>query len=245
MTTAPARAWKPKPGRTKALVEAEQDKAAGGSHRRAVFVTATRTTRAAVVLKPGGNTIRAYLRWRSEGRSTSRSLGPVRHATRQENLAQGWELARSQGLTHDEEPPPASWASSPAVRTSMRGNRGRDTRPERLLRTQLHARGLRYRVSARPLPNLRRTADIVFPKAKIAVFVDGCYWHGCPDHHRQAKTNAQFWKTKIADNKRRDSETNSILKENGWTVLRFWEHEDVTQVADQISMTLGAQKDQH
>ncbi|MBE1581153.1 very short patch repair endonuclease [Amycolatopsis roodepoortensis] len=121
----------------------------------------------------------------------------------------------------------------------MQGNRGRDTRPERRLRTRLHARGLRYRVSARPLPGLRRTADIVFPKAKVAIFVDGCYWHGCPDHHRQAKTNSQFWKKKIADNKRRDAETSSILEENGWTVLRFWEHEDAAQAADEVFMALA------
>ncbi|MFD5243513.1 very short patch repair endonuclease [Amycolatopsis sp. NPDC058340] len=244
MNTAPARAWKPKPGRPKALVEAEQDKAAGGSHRRAVFVTATHSVRGSVVLKCGQKTIRAYLRWRSGGRSTTRSLGPVSRTTRLENLTQGWELARSQGLTHDEEAPPGSWASSPAVRASMRGNRGRDTRPERQLRTQLHARGLRYRVSIRPLPDLRRTADIVFPKAKIAIFVDGCYWHGCPQHHRQAKTNSQFWKTKIADNKRRDAETNHILENNGWTALRFWEHEDPTQVTDQIFMALNEHKNQ-
>ncbi|MFF5991929.1 very short patch repair endonuclease [Prauserella flavalba] len=116
----------------------------------------------------------------------------------------------------------------------MRGNRGRDTEPERRLRALLHARGLRYRVSARPLPNLRRTADIVFPKARVAVFVDGCYWHGCPQHHRPATKNSNFWRTKIAENKRRDAETNRALAAEAWTVLRFWEHEDALTVAESV-----------
>jgi DNA mismatch endonuclease (patch repair protein) len=107
------------------------------------------------------------------------------------------------------------------------------------LRTLLHTRGLRYRVSIRPLPSLRRTADIVFPRARVAVFVDGCYWHGCPEHHRPATTNSEFWRTKIADNKRRDAETNHALADQGWTVIRCWEHEDPTSVADRIVDVLG------
>jgi DNA mismatch endonuclease (patch repair protein) len=137
-------------------------------------------------------------------------------------------------LVHDEALPPESWASSPEVRAAMRGNRGRDTAPERRLRALLHARGLRYRVSARPLPGLRRTADVVFPRARIAVFVDGCYWHGCPEHHRPAATNSEFWRTKIADNKRRDAETNRMLADQGWTVIRCWEHEEPSSVAERV-----------
>ncbi|WP_328701513.1 very short patch repair endonuclease [Amycolatopsis pittospori] len=188
----------------------------------------------------GQGTIRAYLRWRQNGRSVTRSLGPVRHTTRLENLVQAWDLARAQGLVHDEKPPPESWASSPQVRASMKGNRGRDTRPERRVRALLHACGLRYRVSVRPLPELRRTADIVFPKAKVAIFMDGCYWHGCPDHHRPAKTNSQFWREKIAENKKRDADTDRKLMNQGWTVLRFWEHEEPTYAAERIITTLGA-----
>jgi DNA mismatch endonuclease (patch repair protein) len=192
------------------------------------------------------NTVRAHLRWRADGRSVSKSLGTVGHPTRLANLVEGWDLARSRGLVHDETLPPESWASSPEVRASMRGNRGRDTEPERHLRALLYARGLRYRVSIRPLPSLRRTADIVFPKARIAVFVDGCYWHGCPEHHRPATKNAEFWLTKINDNKRRDAETNRALADQGWTVVRCWEHEDPLAVADHVFNVLGDKtKNQH
>lgn len=80
-----------------------------------------------------------------------------------------------------------SWASSPGVRASMQSNKGRDTQPELALRSATHALGMRYRVSVRPLRELRRTADLVFAKAKVAVFLDGCFWHGCPDHLSMAK----------------------------------------------------------
>jgi DNA mismatch endonuclease (patch repair protein) len=116
----------------------------------------------------------------------------------------------------------------------MQGNRGRDTRPERELRTLLHGRGLRYRVSVRPEGDLRRTADVVFSKARVAVFVDGCYWHGCPEHHRPATRNSDFWKAKIASNIERDRETDRLLGERGWKVLRCWEHDDPALVADLV-----------
>ncbi|WP_437012857.1 very short patch repair endonuclease [Streptomyces sp. enrichment culture] len=116
----------------------------------------------------------------------------------------------------------------------MVANKGRDTRPELLLRSILHRRGLRYRVNMRPLPELRRTADVVFPKAHVAVFVDGCYWHGCPEHYRPAATRAKFWEDKISSNKARDIETNRRLQESGWTVIRVWEHEDPSSAADKI-----------
>ncbi|WP_433410707.1 very short patch repair endonuclease [Saccharomonospora azurea] len=121
----------------------------------------------------------------------------------------------------------------------MRGNRSKDTRPERRLRTLLHQRGFRYRVSVRPVPELRRTADIVFVKAKVAIFVDGCYWHGCPEHYRAAKRNSQFWSTKIEANKRRDTETNRELRKRGWTVFRYWEHEDPGEIVEQVTRVLG------
>ncbi|MDE0268381.1 MAG: very short patch repair endonuclease [Acidimicrobiaceae bacterium] len=125
-----------------------------------------------------------------------------------------------------------SWASSPATRKSMQSNRSRDTKPELAVRSAVHRRGLRFRVSERPLADLRRTADMVFRKARIAVFVDGCYWHGCPSHHTQPATNREFWTTKIASNIARDADTNTRLEAAGWTVLRFWEHEDPELVAD-------------
>ncbi|MCG5459778.1 very short patch repair endonuclease [Micromonospora sp. PSH03] len=116
----------------------------------------------------------------------------------------------------------------------MRANKARDTQPERRLRSILHKRGLRYRVSRRPLSDLRRTADIVFPAARIAVFVDGCYWHGCPDHYRPARVNDRFWQEKIDGNRARDRETDQLLTEAGWHVMRVWEHEDAAEAADRI-----------
>jgi DNA mismatch endonuclease (patch repair protein) len=211
-----------------------------------VDLDAGQTTKASVVLKASEETgiIRAYLRWSDSGRTVSRSLGAVEHSTRSANLAEGWNRARALGLARDEALPHESWASSREVRASMKGNRGRDTGPERRLRTALHARGLRYRVSARPLSDLRRTADIVFPKERLAIFVDGCFWHGCPQHHRPAKKNSGFWSMKIIDNKRRDAETNEALVERGWTVIRCWEHEDTATVVDRIVTALGRSTNQ-
>ncbi|MGW1209944.1 very short patch repair endonuclease [Streptomyces sp. NPDC002499] len=119
-----------------------------------------------------------------------------------------------------------SWASSPATRASMQSNRPRDTKPEKALRSAVHASGLRYRVSERPLPKVRRTADLVFTRVRLAVFMDGCYWHGCPKHHTVATTNRTYWADKVETNRRRDRQTVQWLREAGWEVLRVWEHED-------------------
>jgi DNA mismatch endonuclease (patch repair protein) len=128
-----------------------------------------------------------------------------------------------------------SWASSAATRAVMRANRGRDTRPERALRSAVHALGLRYRVNFRPIPGLRRTADLVFTRAKVAVFLDGCFWHGCPEHLRPARVNESFWSAKIAGNRQRDLDTDRQLAETGWTVIRVWEHEDPQAAARRIA----------
>lgn len=116
----------------------------------------------------------------------------------------------------------------------MRGNRGRDTRPEMRIRRAVWSLGLRYRVGTRPITSLRRTADLVFPRARVAVFVDGCYWHGCPAHYRPARLNADFWSSKIAGNRQRDAETDARLLEAGWTVVRVWEHEDPAAGAERV-----------
>ncbi|MFC3891619.1 very short patch repair endonuclease [Lentzea rhizosphaerae] len=123
----------------------------------------------------------------------------------------------------------------------MRSNRGRDTGPELAVRRAVHALGLRYRVSYRPVPSLRRTADLVFTRAKVAVFVDGCFWHGCPDHHTAPKANAGFWANKVRGNRERDMDTNRQLAEAGWRVLRFWEHEPPPDVARQIAEAVRRQ----
>jgi DNA mismatch endonuclease (patch repair protein) len=119
----------------------------------------------------------------------------------------------------------------------MQGNRGRDTRPELAVRRAAHALGLRYRVSVRPIPSLRRTADLVFTRARVAVFVDGCFWHGCPEHYRPSTgSNRSFWDEKVLENRRRDHETDAALTSAGWSVLRLWEHEDPTEAAQRIAL---------
>jgi DNA mismatch endonuclease (patch repair protein) len=122
----------------------------------------------------------------------------------------------------------------------MRGNKRRDTVPELAIRRAAHASGLRYRVDARPLPDLNRRADLVFTRTKVAVFVDGCYWHGCPEHGTVARTNADYWASKILRNRERDQETNTVLAERGWVPLRIWEHETVTAALEKIVTAVHA-----
>jgi DNA mismatch endonuclease, patch repair protein len=133
-----------------------------------------------------------------------------------------------------------SWASSEAARTTMRANRARDTKPELRLRRAVHALGLRYRVSARPIPNFRRTADLVFTRVRLAVFLDGCFWHGCPKHGSRPKANPAFWHAKIERNIERDAQTTARLREEGWTVLRIWEHQDLTAAAQEVATAYRA-----
>lgn len=120
----------------------------------------------------------------------------------------------------------------------MQGNRGRDTKPELAVRRLVHAAGLRYRVNSRPEPDLRRTADLLFVGAHISVFIDGCYWHGCPEHFTMPVMHLDYWSTKIARNRSRDLETTFLLESRGWTVLRFWEHETPTSVAERITLAV-------
>jgi DNA mismatch endonuclease (patch repair protein) len=116
----------------------------------------------------------------------------------------------------------------------MRSNKRRDTGPELAVRRAVHALGLRYYVDRRPLPGLRRTADLLFPRVKIAVFVDGCFWHGCPVHHTVARTNADFWADKVRRNRERDADTDRRLNEAGWRVVRVWEHEPPAEAAQRV-----------
>ena len=106
----------------------------------------------------------------------------------------------------------------------MHGNKGRDTKPELAVRRLLHAAGLRYRVNYRPLPGRRRTADIVFTKKKIAVFIDGCFWHSCQEHGTRPRTNGEYLAPKLEGNLARDADTNVRLMAAGWKVLKFCEH---------------------
>lgn len=133
-----------------------------------------------------------------------------------------------------------SWASSPAVRASMRSNKSRDTKPELALRSAVHRLGLRYRVGTQPLPSVRRTGDLVFSRARVVVFLDGCFWHGCPEHHTVAKTNAEFWAEKIRTNRTRDARTNQLLTDAGWQVVRVWEHENPQAAAAHVADVVRA-----
>ena len=112
--------------------------------------------------------------------------------------------------------------------------RNRHTAPELALRRELHRRGLRYRVDL-PLAGLGRARpDIVFTRIRVAVFVDGCFWHCCPDHLSFPKTNAQWWREKLATNVKRDRTIDHALTSAGWEVIRIWEHETATAAADRV-----------
>jgi DNA mismatch endonuclease, patch repair protein len=106
----------------------------------------------------------------------------------------------------------------------MQNTKRRDTPAELALRSLLHRLGLRFRVEY-PLPGLRRRADVAFPRRKIAVFVDGCFWHGCPEHATWPRANAEWWRAKIEGNVARDRDTDARLLDAGWRVVRIWEHE--------------------
>jgi DNA mismatch endonuclease (patch repair protein) len=134
-----------------------------------------------------------------------------------------------------------SWASSPATRRSMRANRSRDTKPELAVRKLLHAQGLRYRVAYRPLPDNRRaTVDIAFPGAHVVVLIDGCFWHGCPEHYRPPHSHQDYWQDKLTRNVERDRRTDQALAQAGWRVLRYWEHDQPEAVASQVERAVRA-----
>lgn len=245
----PDTAWKAVPGLTPAARSLEQDQAASEHDARLITLADGRSAIGSIALRlyAQSRRVRAYLRWSDHGRTRERYVGEVIADSRAENLAQAWRLVMERELTDQvseprvvrpsisEEGTKESWAASPEVRAVMRANRGRDTRPERALRSAAHALGLRYRVSTRPLPKLRRTADLVFTRAKVAVFLDGCFWHGCPEHFRPAKINESFWTAKISGNQERDQDTDRQLAEAGWTVIRVWEHEDPINAAQRIA----------
>ncbi|WP_064442992.1 very short patch repair endonuclease [Rhodococcus sp. YH3-3] len=129
-------------------------------------------------------------------------------------------------------------ATDPATSARMSAQRRRDTKPEIALRRELHRRGLRYFVDRAPVKGVRRRADLVFPRRKVAVFVDGCFWHSCPQHATFPKNNAQWWTDKLAANVVRDRDTDARLAEQGWTVIRIWEHEDPLVAAECVQKAL-------
>jgi len=119
----------------------------------------------------------------------------------------------------------------------------KDTPAELAIRRRLYALGLRYRVDYPVIGRPRRRGDIVFPRLKIAVFVDGCFWHGCPEHGTWPKSNADFWRDKIETNRRRDRDTDERLAAAGWKVIRVWEHEDPDEAAERIALAVREGED--
>lgn len=121
----------------------------------------------------------------------------------------------------------------------MSRQRNRDTEPELLVRQILYSRGIRYRVNVAPEPGLRCKADILWRGLRLAVFIDGCFWHGCPKHATRPKANEAWWAEKLDGNVRRDRRLDVELATRGWVVLRFWEHEEPVAVADTICAELS------
>lgn len=122
----------------------------------------------------------------------------------------------------------------------MRGNRRADTKPERMLRSRLHAEGFRFRKDLLVRAgNTRVKADLVFPRDRVAVFVDGCFWHGCPEHGRQPQTNGAYWGPKLLRNVERDATVNEALRNDGWTVLRVWEHSSPSEAVEMVAAALA------
>ena len=122
----------------------------------------------------------------------------------------------------------------PATSKRMARTAQRDNPRERELRSKLHRRGLRYRLHRCLLVGSRRSVDITFPASRTAVLIDGCFWHGCPEHRTWPKNNAEWWRAKIEGNIARDRDSDRRLAEAGWTVVRVWEHETVEAAADRI-----------
>jgi DNA mismatch endonuclease (patch repair protein) len=225
---------------TRAQRSAEQDAAAGSRQARIVPTSGAPVGTASIALRmpQPGRRIYAYLRWNAHGRTVERYVGEVAGESRLDYLKDGWKQAHAAHLLPDTAEAATtanSWASSTAVRTVMQANPRRDTKPERELRSMLHGMGLRYRVDKSPLPGLRTRADLVFFRAQVAVFVDGCFWHGCPEHYRPAHKNAAFWRAKLTENQTRDRLTDERLAEQGWRVVRIWEHENLAVAARRVA----------
>ncbi|MFJ5810260.1 very short patch repair endonuclease [Streptomyces sp. NPDC093093] len=132
--------------------------------------------------------------------------------------------------------------STPDVRARMSRQKSKDTKIEVALRKTLHALGLRFRVHGRPVKGVRREADIVFGPARVAVFVDGCFWHGCPEHATWPRRNAEFWRAKIEGNRARDRDTDARLAEAGWLAVRVWEHEPPAESAVRVAEVVARRR---
>lgn len=141
--------------------------------------------------------------------------------------------------TDAREPPRVRPAAPLAAKMSTL--RRRNTAPEVALRRELHRRGLRFRLQVKCPGNRRRTIDVCFGRHKVAVFVDGCFWHGCPVHVHQPRANAAWWEWKIGNNRARDADCTRALEAQGWAVVRVWEHEPPAEAADRVCAAIAAQ----
>ena len=137
---------------------------------------------------------------------------------------------------------PDSFASSASIRDKMQRQPRRDTSIERALRSELFRRGLRYYLHRRPISGLRREADIVFPRVRVAVFVDSCWWHACPEHGTVPRANREWWESKLRRNHERDLDTTARFEAAGWKVVRVWEHEDVAKAGQRVADAVGARR---
>lgn len=133
--------------------------------------------------------------------------------------------------------------TDPATSSRMSRQRRRDTAPEVELRRLLHAAGYRYRVNYKVPGLARRTIDIAFTSAKLAVFLDGCFWHACPEHATWPRSNAAWWKAKLDANVARDRQTDDALQAEGWKIIRIWEHEPLQDAAVKVIEELGRRVD--
>ncbi len=133
-------------------------------------------------------------------------------------------------------------ASSERVRDAMRRQRSRDTLPEILLRQALHRRGVRYRLHQRPIPRLRRTVDVVFRPARVAVEVRGCFWHACEIHGTWPKANGDWWTRKLTGNRDRDEQLGEALRAEGWELIVVWEHDDPEAAAEVIARRVAERR---
>ena len=138
--------------------------------------------------------------------------------------------------------PASRLQATDTTRRRMARQATRDTSPELAIRGALHRRGLRFRVGRRPVPSLRSTADVVFGPAKVAVYIDGCFWHMCPQHATFPANNAAWWRAKLARNVERDRAADAALAEGGWAVVRVWEHEHPERAADRIARLVRSRR---
>lgn len=132
--------------------------------------------------------------------------------------------------------------STPDASHRMQRVRQQNTSAEVALRRELHACGLRYRIQVPVLTKPRRVADVAFSRLRVAVFVDGCFWHGCPEHATWPKKNAEFWRSKILANKERDLDTDRRLREDGWVVVRAWAHEAPSAIAARVVSVIRSRR---